>query len=145
MSEQHALIGIIVAIMLSIMGLPLPYIVLIVMVSIFIDIDHFFYYIIKFKKYNPFKMNKYFRRYERLRNSTTMLPIFIFHNFETIIILLILSFIFPIMFYVLIGVLLHMIMDWIVMPTKKYPMIIKLSLILVLLENRRRKNGHSKW
>ena len=145
MIEQHVLVGIGLAIVLFISGLSLVPIALIIGASILIDIDHFFDYVFKFKKGSLAGINKYFRRKVILMKTTTPLPIFIFHNFETIIILSIASIFCPLMIYILAGVILHMTLDWLVMPTPAYPAIIKLSLILVLIENSRRKRGDPRW
>lgn len=144
--EKHTLYGILLGIFLyCICEIKLILIITIVLASILIDVDHFFYYIFKFKQYNPLKMSTYFRRYSELRNSTTMLPIFIFHNIETVILLYLISLAFPIFIYILFGVIFHMILDWMVMPIKRYPGVIKISLIWVLIENNRRKRGCPKW
>lgn len=145
LSEHHALFGIGLGIGLFIGDMPLVPILLIICASILIDIDHILDYMIRFKSCNISNMNKYFRRKTCLNNNNIILPLFIFHNLEAIILLIILSFIFPIVSYITIGVFIHMTLDWMVMPTKRYPAVIKISLIWVLIENSRRKRGKHKW
>jgi len=138
MPNKHIFFGIMFSILFFILGIPITYIVLIIATSILIDIDHALYYIIRFKKINPIEMNRYFMADACLENNDNLLPVLIFHNFETLMLLVILSIFFPIVLSIFIGVLIHMILDWKAMPTLRYPPIIKLSLILVLLENKRR-------
>ena len=110
-----------------------------------IDIDHAFNYIFIFRKYNVMEMIRYFKREAVLKKSLNPLPVFVFHNYETLIILTILSVFFPFVTYILAGIMFHMILDWGVLPADRYPPVIKLSLILVLIENRRRRKGYYKW
>jgi len=142
MPSKHILAGIMFSIIFFILGFPILYIVLMIATSILIDIDHVFYYVAKFKRINPIEMNRYFKKDAHLENSNNLLPLLIFHNMETLILLVILSIYFPIFSYILIGVLIHMILDWKAMPILGYPLIIKLSLILVIIENKKRCN---KW
>lgn len=143
-SKNHLLIGIAIGVLLFIGGMPLCPILLIIISSVLIDIDHYFYYVIKYKKYNPLKMTECFRKHYDLSILTNMLPVLIFHNIETMILLIILSYIFPYIIYIFIGFIIHMILDWMVMPYMNYPCVIKLSLIWVIIENNRRKRGCPK-
>ena len=145
MPKGHIICGIVLGVFLWLLGIEIIPILLIISASILVDIDHVINYIAKFNRYNILEMNKYFRRDVCLRNSNEPLPIFIFHNYETLIILAILSIFSPSMIYLFIGVVFHMILDWLVMPTDKYPAIIKISLIMVLIENSRRKGSNPKW
>lgn len=126
-------------------GVPLSSVFLIILTSILIDIDHVVNYIIKFKNCNISEMFRYFNRRNSLNNNNIILPVFLFHNFETIILLILISCVSYTATCILLGVLLHMILDWIVIPVKRYPAIIKISLIWTLIENNRRKKGHPKW
>lgn len=146
MIKGHLICGVALAIVLWVLGIGAIPIILIICASILIDVDHIINYIAIFKRCNPIEMYMYFRRDGVvLSNSTIPLPVFIFHNYETIFILAVLSGFFPFVIYILAGVMLHMVLDWGVMPTNRYPAVIKLSLILVLIENRRRRRGYSKW
>ena len=145
MPDEHILFGAGIFIGAAIGGTPWIPLFLLVGASILLDVDHLFYYVWKYRQYNLWIMNKYFRTEGHFENPRIMLPILIFHNIETIILLIILSIFFPLMVYALIGVVLHMILDWIAMPGYRYPKVIKLSLILILLENSRRKRGNPRW
>jgi len=145
MPREHLVCGVALAVVLWILGIGFIPICIIILASILIDIDHAINYINIFKRCNIIEMFSYFRRDVSLKNSTIPLPVFIFHNYETIFIIALLSQFYPFMLFVLAGVAFHMFIDWGVMPTDRYPAVIKLSLILVLLENGRRRRGYSKW
>lgn len=145
MPDKHIIWGVIIALGMFLLGFPLITILLLVGASILIDVDHLFYYVARFKNYNLVKMNKYFRSDAHLEDPANLLPILIFHNLETMLLLGVLSIFFPLMTTVWIGILFHLILDWITMPTTRYPLIIKLSLIEVILENKNRKRGEPRW
>ncbi len=145
MTKGHIICSTALAAVLLILDVELFSIFLIIFASLAIDIDHALNYIFIFKRYDIREMLSYFKRESILKNSTTPLPVFIFHNYETLLILAILSVFFPFMVFILAGVIFHMILDWCVMPVHRYPAVIKMSLIMVLLENRRRRKGYYKW
>ena len=145
MPKEHIICSIALGSTLGLVGIDIIPALIIMIVSIIIDIDHAFNYIVRFKKYNLIGMIFYFRKDANLIKTRDPLPVFIFHNYETIFILSILSGFFPFMIYILAGVIFHIILDWGVMPYKTYPTIIKMSLILVLLENYRRNRGDGRW
>lgn len=144
MPKQHILFGIGITIILIILGIPIIPILLIVTTSILIDIDHLLYYIFKFRRYNIQEMYIYFLK-KICSRGDSLLPVLIFHNFETLILLIILSLIYPLFIYVAIGLFIHLILDWIAIADSEHPAIVKLSLILVLIENRKRERGNHKW
>lgn len=149
MPKQHMLFGIGISIVLLLSGVPSTMVILILLTSVLIDIDHFFYYAIKFKCCDIHKMYNYFLEEVDRRKSTIMLPVMIFHNMETLILLslatLLISSASYILLCVTIGITIHLLLDWWVMPTKSDPSIIKISLIGTVLENSRRKRGCPRW
>ena len=145
MPNGHLRYGLGLSLVLLLIGIkPLP-VIFILASSILIDMDHMINYFVKFRSLNLVRMNQYFRRNPHLENLENPLPILIFHNLETLALLLAASSLFPLLVYVLIGFVFHLMLDWKVMPTERYPLIIKLSLIGVILENRRRKRGNPRW
>ncbi len=138
MPNKHFIWGLSFCAALFIVGIKIPSLIIILAATILIDVDHLFYYMVRYKSCNLFKMNKYFTSDSDLEDLSNLLPVFIFHNFETMSLLLLASFISPIFAYILAGVILHMLLDWKVMPTPQYPGVIKLSLIGVILANKKR-------
>jgi len=145
MTKGHIICSLALAAVLWVLGIDFFPIFLIICASLMIDIDHALNYVFIFKRYNVMEMISYFKREAVLKNSLTPLPVFIFHNYETLFILAVLSGFFPFVTYILAGVIFHMVLDWGVIPAHRYPTVIKLSLILVLIENRRRRKGYCKW
>lgn len=94
------------------------YIIIIFLSSVFIDIDHYFYYILKEKDFSLIRAYKWFLmkrvewlnlpKKERKKHKKGFL---IFHGIEPLILVFILSKIFPIFFFIFIGFLMHMIED----------------------------------
>ena len=99
----HLLIAILIAFILGLAALPLSVFLL---ASILIDIDHILEikYIKKVKKkfiFNPLKSN-----YETLQRS-----LHLFHTFEIITLLLIISIFIPIVFYISLAFIIHLLID----------------------------------
>lgn len=114
--------------------------------SIFIDLDHVLIYFIKTKNLNPVKfydwsMNK--RKtwacvpFEKRGNFRT--PHFIFHGLEFLILLIILSFLHSFFFWILLGVLFHLILDFTELIYLREHLSIKTSQIWVWQRNKNRK------
>ena len=140
MPKEHIIFGAGLAIGLFISGMSFIPILLIVGISILVDVDHIFYYAFKFRRCNIYEMYIYFLEYIYVKKDKTQLPILLFHNFETLTILIMLSFIYPLFIYVAIGLLIHLILDWIAMTSTQYPYIIKMSIILTMIENKKRNS-----
>lgn len=145
MPHKHFIYAVGLSIIFYLTGTRLFPIALIIISSVLIDIDHVFDYFFKFNTYSREKVKKYLRKDVDLKNTNKLLPIFIFHNIETLIGLLILYAFFPILIYIFMGVFIHLLLDWKVLSTHRHPFIIKTSLLLVLIENSRRKKGAGKW
>ena len=74
-----------------------------------IDVDHYIYYVLKFKDLNLKKSYKYFADYIKKKHFKDVL--FIFHTIEFFVLLIILSFYSKLMFLFLISTILHQILD----------------------------------
>ncbi len=145
MPDKHLIYAVLISALFYLFGADLFPLIILVVASILIDIDHAFDYIFKFKNCSWNKAKFYFKRERNLKHSNESLPVFIFHNVETLLALLIMSIFYPIFIFIFAGVYIHLLLDWKVVPTDRYPIIIKLSLILVLIENSRRKRGRGRW
>ena len=77
--------------------------------GVLIDIDHLFWYIIKFKEFNLLKMYKWCRGLRDIAMFKNLL--FIFHTAEFFILIAILSFFSEELFMVFIGLLVHYMLD----------------------------------
>lgn len=86
--------------------------------TILIDFDHYLFYVYKKKSFNLKKAYKwYLKKEEKLSNLSKeqrkkfYTSIYLFHNIEGIILLLVLSQISKYFYYVLIGILFHLALD----------------------------------
>jgi len=86
--------------------------------SILIDIDHYFYYIFEKKNFSLKKAYFWFRiqrsRFIKLSKEERKKHkyfIFVFHGLEILIVLFILSYYYPIFFFIFIGFLIHLAED----------------------------------
>ena len=145
MPNKHLAYAVLASTLLYVCGVDLFPLFIFIMSSVLIDIDHAFDYLFKFKNYSWNEAKIYFKREGTLKRSNEILPVFIFHNIETLLVLLIASFFYPIFIFIYAGIYLHLFLDWKVMPANRHPIIIKLSLMLVLIENYRRKRGIGRW
>ena len=75
----------------------------------FIDVDHYFLYIVRLKRFNLIEAYRYVK--EKCEKKEFKDTLCIFHTIEFIILLAILSFYFKFIFLILIGLILHMILD----------------------------------
>lgn len=113
---------------------------LIFLSSVFIDLDHAMRYSFKTGNFNPIKFWKWSNKHKLSNKEIKDMrrykyPQFIFHGVEFVFILIILSFYFYFVRFVLIGVLFHMILDYIWIFNKGFPWEIKLSQIYVYMRN----------
>lgn len=117
MPKYHLIINFLVCLPLLFILNPI-YVTIIFFSSVFIDIDHYFYYVLKEKDFSVIKAYKWFlmkrkiwlklSKQERKKHEKGFL---IFHGIEPLILVFILSKIFPIFFFIFIGFLMHMIED----------------------------------
>ncbi|MDO8516830.1 MAG: hypothetical protein Q7S33_01785 [Nanoarchaeota archaeon] len=120
--------------------------IIVFLAAVFIDLDHYFRYIIKTKNFNFIKFMKLsYIEGKKLRNLSKneklqyKMPHFLFHGIEFFLIILILSFFNSIFFWILIGITFHMILDFIDMYYHKDPFSVKLSQIYVFIKNKNKK------
>jgi hypothetical protein len=116
--KYHILAGVVFSFLLYLV-FPIafnPFNVLIVFLSsVLIDVDHYFYYVYKTKDWslnNAYKKWKGFKQGNRDKEGEV---IFIFHGIETIILFLLLMFVHKIFLFVLVGILFHLLLDFICM------------------------------
>jgi len=119
--HKHLILGIILAAIIflvypqiSILGL-----VIIVLSSVLIDIDHYFYYVYKKKKISPIKAYKWYRSHGKKCHTLTKeqksqvhFGTYLLHGIEILIILLLLGFfVSEIFYFILIGFTFHLLID----------------------------------
>jgi hypothetical protein len=110
--------------------------------SVLIDFDHYLLYILKKKNLSLKKAIKLFvndrEKFLKLKEKSKFkYHIIIFHGVEFWIILLILAQFYSVIYYVLIGILIHMVFDLIEVIYLKMPIYTKISQILVYLRNKK--------
>jgi hypothetical protein len=112
--------------------------------SFFVDLDHFLRYVWKKKSINPFRCLKWSvkerRKWLALKNrSPYKNPFFIFHGIEFLILLVILSFFWKPIIYIIIGISFHLCIDYIELFFNHCNLLAKFSQIWVLITNRNKK------
>ena len=100
--QYHFLFGLIISFLLyPVYGLN---VLIIFFVNVLLDVDHYILYIFKFKSFDMIKAHNYFFNEEK--------PFLLFfHTVEFLLALLLLSFYFRLVFFVLIGVVTHLLLD----------------------------------
>ena len=119
---------------------------IIFLASFLIDVDHYLIYIFDKKEINFNNAHKWFlkRRNKWIKlnpdqKNKTKRAIFIFHGIEFVFILIIFSFFIPIVKFILFGVLIHLILDYIDIIYYKDKLYSKMSQIYVILTNKDKK------
>lgn len=79
--------------------------------GILIDIDHYIFYVLRFRRFDPKGMFRYFHDVLKMRHESPYVGLFIFHTSEFFLITGILSIYFRFFFYILIGMLFHFALD----------------------------------
>lgn len=132
--KWHIFIGLIFSlILLYFFKLSITFIILVFLSSILIDVDHYLFYL---KKYKNFSLKKaYFWHKNLPRNHKPIMHIF--HTIEFHIFVLALSFLFFPFFFVLIGMLFHSIIDLLEMLVIKDLSCREFSMIRYLLSNKK--------
>jgi len=147
--KSHIIFGLIVSIIITLSFDEVTFLhgLVIFLASILIDVDHYFWYAVRFKDPNPLngikwylKTNKLFLKMPRGERSNMEKGAFIFHDFIAWLALLILGFqIHPFFHYVLIGFAIHIIPDLIVLKLRGIQIFSKISFIYVLKTNKNKK------
>lgn len=110
--------------------------------SFLIDFDHYLWFIFAKKDINIFKSIRYLIKKRKIwinlkpteRIKYKRAPI-IFHGIEFIALIILLMVFFPILLFVLIGVIFHLLLDYIEMTYYKEPIINKISQTALLINN----------
>ena len=120
---------------------------LIFFATVFIDFDHYLWYVYRKKSFNLIKAYFWFKEKrkkwlqlsekEREKHRRAYL---IFHSIEFWILLFLLSFMNKLFLFILIGVLFHMIFDYIEIIYVKEKFYFKFSLIWIYLKNDNKKH-----
>lgn len=116
-----------------------------------IDMDHYLLFVLEKKSLSPkkfwnFSMKKhnYFFSLNKEEKKKYKKPIFIFHNLEFILILFLICLFFNILVWVLLGLLIHLITDWIYGIYKQSEIFHRISILYTLRKNRNRKKLNLK-
>ncbi len=111
--------------------------------SILIDVDHYMYYVFKKK---DFSLPRAYRYFVNLRNiylrgslNRYQHPVMLFHGIEFCILLILLSYIHIFFFWILIGFLIHLALDFLDSFLSNNSPLFKLSQIYVLVTNKNKK------
>jgi hypothetical protein len=122
------------------------YLGIIFLSSFLIDMDHYLLYAIKKKDINLEAAYQWFieRKEEYFKMSIEERKkfkqiIMVFHTLEFWILLFALSFISQIFLFILAGIMLHLIFDWIELFILKEPIYPKFSLIWTLIKNKNKE------
>lgn len=116
--------------------------------SFLIDIDHYVWFIFKKKKFKLNKSYKWFRikrkRYlalpENIRQKYKR-PILFLHGIEFCLVIFFLSFIYNLFLFVLLGIIFHLLLDYIDMIYTGEPLYAKISQVLVIIKNKNKKSN----
>ena len=144
--KYHIIIGAITTTIIAFI-FPLTYIQLITIFlsSFLIDVDHYLLYVFKTKDYSLKNSRKYFfkrrKRWIKLSNKEKKQykrPIYIFHGIESWILLITLSLYTKLIWFVLIGFLIHIILDYIEIIYLKDSFYSKFSQLYVYLTNKKK-------
>jgi len=114
-----------------------------------IDLDHIMRYTLKTGSFSlvgfwkwSVELGKIWNKKSQPEKKAYKIPIYIFHGIEPLIILFVLAYLFPVVWFVLIGVMFHMICDLIDLYQRKENVLGKLSIIYVLIHNINKKHYH---
>jgi len=146
--KHHIILGAITTLIIYLI-FPITFMqtIIIFLSSFLIDFDHYLYYAFKKNNFNPIKSIKWFftkrkkwlalsyknrKKYKR--------PILIFHGIEFLITLFLFSYINQIFLFILIGILIHIFLDYLEIIFLKEPFYTKLSPLLVLIKNKNKQD-----
>ena len=111
-----------------------------------IDLDHYLRFISKSHKLSAIQFWKWsldrgkrWKKLSREQKKEYKQPIFIFHGIEFILILIVLSYFFEFFIFVIIGVIIHLLADYIDILAKKEFFHTKMSQIYTYITNKNKK------
>ncbi len=146
--KHHLLIGFVFSyILIYFFNIPLTTGIIIFLSSVLIDADHYLWYGMEFKDWNPLNAIKWYqkkgKKYHHLRKEEKekyRCGVFIFHGiFFWIILSLLGYFVNPLFFWILAGIGIHIISDQIVLRINREPFYIKFSAIYTWKRNKNKK------
>ena len=146
--QQHLIIGFAFALILFFIfpSIGVHGVITITLASILIDTDHYFYYIYKKHDFNLKNSYKWYR--EKIRQILALPKkqrlkyyhgLYIFHLFEVLFILLLLSFISQYFLFILTGFNLHLLLD-LITDYKNYTKSYKYSIFVNLVYSKKLKH-----
>jgi len=146
--KYHLIVGLLVSLILFLVfpGINLLAAVIIFLSSVLIDFDHYLYYAIKKR---DLSLNRAYKWFVRNRIKLFQLApkerenfkdlILIFHGIECWILLILFSFVSKIFIWIMIGIVIHMILDFFDMFAIEEPFYSKMSQIFVIFNNKNKK------
>ena len=147
--KNHIIAGAIFSILLLITFPEIGWInaLIVFLSSVLIDIDHYLYYIYKKKDWNLKRaywwfvnQKDIFLRLNIKQRKSFKEAIFIFHGIEFWLVLILLVFLNKIFIFILLGISIHMILDFIYLFSWKRPLYIKTSQIYTHIKNKKKKD-----
>jgi uncharacterized Tic20 family protein len=115
--------------------------------SVFIDVDHYLYYVHKKKDWSLKKAYRWFVDERKIwlnlskkERKNYKITIMIFHGVELWVILALLIFINKIFLFVLIGIFIHMVIDFIELYTIEKPLYSKVSQVYTFKKNQGKRD-----
>lgn len=105
--------------------------------GVLIDIDHYFWYVFKFRKLNIIHCYKFFlERFDKIKIKELIGSLLIFHTVEFLAIMIIFSFFSEIIFFSLIGLISHYVLDLIFLYTVPKQLIANHSITSWIIKNK---------
>lgn len=146
--KHHIIFGAIIAILIYLIFPQITILnaTIIFLASVLIDFDHYLYYFFTRKTlnlktaFNWFSQkSKALKKLSKQEKAEYQYPIMIFHGIEFWLLLILLSFLNDLFFFILLGIAIHIILDFIEIFYYKFPIYIKLSQIYLYFENKNKK------
>jgi len=145
--KTHLILGFLFsAVLLTIFDINLLSVLLVFFSSFLIDVDHYFYGIYKKRTLSLGKIYSFFLKHrdkwKKLsyeQKKKVKFPMLIFHGAEFMLIVFLLSFKFGIFYFIFLGSLFHLFIDYIEIISEKDPLYVKASVLYVYLSNKNKK------
>jgi hypothetical protein len=104
-----------------------------------IDLDHYFFFVSKTKKYSPRIFWKSWINKEK-KGDRYKKPIFFFHGIEPLFVLYLLSFFQVIFYWIFLGWVFHNVSDWIYDSVKGESLLPKISPTITYIKNKNKQD-----
>ena len=146
--KWHLIVGILVSyILVQFFNFSLIAGAIVFLSSWLIDFDHYFWFGVELKNWNPIKAIEWRIKFVPKWNKLSLLEknkfkrgVFIFHGLGFWLIIVVLSFYYNLFFWILLGVIIHMVADWIDLINKKEPLYNKIFPIYVIKRNKNKRS-----